>query len=143
MSKNSIMNKLTLILQDKEIIAEIAKDESVKIRITDAIIDRIRKRSSKVMEGIAQDIANRLENQLYDKGMWSKSLSEKVRLEILKEASSIVSDIVRKETSTLHDQVFNELKELRSDMRKRIETMNIEPIIEKYVRIVVREKFNL
>lgn len=137
------MNKLTLILQDKETIAEIAQDESVKIRIADAIIDGIRKRSSKVVEGISLNITRQLEDEIYDKGMWSRNLSEKVRKKISKEASSIVSDLVREETSTLHDQVKKELKELRSDMQKQIEEMNIEPIIEKYVRQIVREKFNL
>lgn len=137
------MNKLTLILQDKATIAEIAQDESVKIRIADAIIDGIRKRSSKVMEGITLKITKQLVEEFYERDMWSSRLSEKVRIKISEEASSIVSDIVREETSKLHDQVMKELKELRADMQKRIETMNVEPFIEKYVRQIVREKFNL
>ena len=135
------MNKLTLILQDKSVITELAQDESVKIRIADAIIDGVRKRSSKVTEGIAQSIAKELEAELYDRNMWSKTLSAKVQKKIASEASSIVSDLVQEEASKIREEVLLELHDLRLSIRKDIESMKIEPIIEKYVRQVIREKF--
>lgn len=38
------MGKIILVLQDKETIKELAKDENVQIKIKDAIVDSIAKR---------------------------------------------------------------------------------------------------
>lgn len=137
------MNKLTLILQDKSVIAELAKDESVKIRIADAIIDGIRKRSSKVTEGIAQRIAEELEANFYNKSAWRKTLSDEVKKKIQKEAKSVMSDLIEENVEIIRDEVSEELKKLRSSIKQTLETMDIEPFVEKYVKKAIKEKFNL
>lgn len=137
------MNKITLILQEKSAITELAKDESVKIRIADAIIDGIRKRSSKIGEGVARRITEEFEAHFYKKDTWKKSLSDDVKLKIAKEISSIVSDIVQEESSDIRKEVSIRLNDLRSSIQETLEKINIEPYVERYVRQIVKEKFNL
>lgn len=137
------MNKITLILQEKSVITELAKDESVKIRIADAIIDGMRKRSAKISEGIARQITEELEAHFYKKDTWKKSLSENVKLKIATEVSSIVSDIVHEESSDIRKEVSIRINDLRSSIQETLEKIDIEPYVEKYVRKIVKEKFNL
>ena len=48
------MDKISLILQDKKTIEELAKDPEVQIRIKDAIVDALGKRSLKLMNANAE-----------------------------------------------------------------------------------------
>lgn len=137
------MNKLTLILQDKSVIAELAKDEEVKIRIADAVIDGVRKRSSKIMEGIANNISREIESQIYDKYAWSKALKPEIKEAIAKEASTIVRNLVREETKPLREEAIEKLREIRVDLINTLNCIDLEKLVEKQVRIIIREKFKL
>ena len=53
------MDKITIILQDKETIKELAKDPDVQIKIKDAVIDGIGKRASKIAN-LSDDIIHKL-----------------------------------------------------------------------------------
>ena len=56
------MDKITILLQDITTISELAKDPEVQIKIKDAIIDGVKRRSLKSM----QIIEDKLHRELYD-----------------------------------------------------------------------------
>lgn len=137
------MNKLTLILQDKSVIAELAKDEEVKIRIADAVIDGVRKRSSKIMEGIANNISREIESRIYEKHSWSKALKPEIKEAIAKEAITIVRNLVSEETKPLREEAIEKLREIRVNLVNTLNCIDLEKLVEKQVRIIIREKFKL
>lgn len=140
---NYIMNKLTLILQDKSVIAELAKDEEVKIRIADAVIDGVRKRSSKIMDGISDSISREIASQIYERNSWSKALKPEIKVAIAKEAIEVVKDLVKEETKPLREEAIEKLREIRVDLIKALDCIDLEKLVEKQVRIIIREKFKL
>lgn len=74
------MDKITIILQDKETIKELAKDPDVQIKIKDAVIDGIGKRASKIAN-LSDDIIHKLEEDIrnyfteFDNSMWKNVMS--------------------------------------------------------------------
>lgn len=137
------MNRLTLILQDKSVIAELAKDEEVKIRIADAVIDGVRKRSSKIMDGISDNISREIASQIYERNSWTKTLKPEIKVAIAKEATTVVRDLVREETKSIREEAIEKLRGIRVDLIETLNSIDLEKLVEKHVRIIIREKFNL
>lgn len=135
------MNKLTLVLQEKSVIAELAKDEEVKIRIADAVIDGIRKRSSKIMDGIANSISREIHSQIYERQSWKAMLKPEIKEAIAKEAENIVRNLVKEETESLRKEAIEKLREIRVDLIKDLHCIDLEKLVEKQVRMIISEKF--
>ena len=98
------MDKITIILQDKETIKELAKDPDVQIKIKDAVIDGIGKRASKIAN-LSDDIIHKLEEDIrnyfteIDNSMWKKRnvLKPEFKELIRKEANNAFNLSVSKE----------------------------------------------
>lgn len=137
------MNKITLILQEKSVITELAKDESVKIRIADAIIDGIRKRSSKIIGTLSDNLVKEIESTIFDQNMWGRKLNDKVKNKISIQVEGIISSLVIKEVNKMEKDLYLKLEYIKTEVERRIEEVDIEPFVEKYVRKILKAKFNL
>ena len=68
------MNRINIFLNDKEIIEQIAKDPEVQIKIKNAILEGAIKRVAKLKEGISEQIAKTLKDEMCKSSGWSLSM---------------------------------------------------------------------
>lgn len=133
------MNKLNLFLNNKEIIAEIAKDPEVQIKIKDAILDGAIKRVAKLKEGISSQIAEVLKRELCKPSQWS--LKDEVKDAIKRNAQHAVESLVRSEVKELGAIVQKETNYFKGLIMAKLEDVDIDKIIREEVRKAVNEKF--
>lgn len=135
------MNKLTLLLQDKEVIAEIAKDPEVQIRIKDAIIDGAIKRCAKIENSIAYQISEELKKEVFNSSIWSHNLNDKYKQIVKDEARKSVESFVRSEMGMLTDEVNKQINYYKALVMAKLDNADINEIIRSEVRKAVNEKF--
>ena len=115
------MDRISIILQDKTTIEELAKDPEVQIKIKDAIVDAIGKRSLKLMNANAEirnavstvstAIRSEIESQFCDTSSWTKHLKSTYKDLIHKEAAMEFNKLVEQEVNA-------QLDELRTRIRR-------------------------
>lgn len=142
------MDKITIILQDKETIKELAKDPDVQIKIKDAVIDGIGKRASKIAN-LSDDIIHKLEKDIrnyfteFDNSMWKKRnvLKPEFKELIRKEANNAFNLSVSKELLDMHKIINNRLDEIKTIIMDRITNgLNLEKIVSDAAEKVIKEK---
>lgn len=142
------MDKITIILQDKETIKELAKDPDVQIKIKDAVIDGIGKRASKIAN-LSDDIIHKLEEDIRnyftetDNSMWNRRnvLKPEFKELIRKEANNAFNLSVSKELLDMHKIINNRLDEIKTIIMDRITNgLNLEKIVSDAAEKVIREK---
>lgn len=142
------MDKITIILQDKETIKELAKDPDVQIKIKDAVIDGIGKRASKIAN-LSDDIIHKLEEDIRnyftesDNSMWKKRnvLKPEFKELIRKEANNAFNLSVSKELLDMHKIINNRLDEIKTIIMDRITNgLNLEKIVSDAAEKVIKEK---
>lgn len=142
------MDKITIILQDKETIKELAKDPDVQIKIKDAVIDGIGKRASKIAN-LSDDIIHKLEEDIrnyfteIDNSMWKKRNVLKLEFKelIRKEANNAFNLSVSKELLDMHKIINNRLDEIKTIITDRITNdLNLEKIVSDAAEKVIKEK---
>ncbi len=136
-----IMNKLDLFLNNKEMIAEIAKDPEVQIKIKDAILDGAIKRVAKLKEGISSQIAEELKRELCKPSQWSLMLKDEVKETIKRNAQHAVESLVMSEVKELGAIVQKETNYYKGLIMAKLEDVDIDKIIREEVRKAVNEKF--
>lgn len=142
------MDKITIILQDKETIKELAKDPDVQIKIKDAVIDGIGKRALKIAN-LSDDIIHKLEEDIRnyftetDNSMWNRRnvLKPEFKELIRKEANNAFNLSVSKELLDKHKIINNRLDEIKTIIMDRITNgLNLEKIVSDAAEKVIREK---
>lgn len=142
------MDKITIILQDKETIKELAKDPDVQIKIKDAVIDGIGKRASKIAN-LSDDIIHKLEEDIRnyftesDNSMWKKRnvLKPEFKELIRKEANNAFNLSVSKELLDMHKIINNRLDDIKAIIMDRITNgLNLEKIVSDAAEKVIKEK---
>lgn len=142
------MDKITIILQDKETIKELAKDPDVQIKIKDAVIDGIGKRASKIAN-LSDDIIHKLEEDIRnyftesDNSMWKNRnvLKPEFKELIRKEANNAFNLSVSKELLDMHKIINNRLDEIKTIIMDRITNgLNLEKIVSDAAEKVIKEK---
>lgn len=142
------MDKITIILQDKETIKELAKDPDVQIKIKDAVIDGIGKRASKIAN-LSDDIIHKLEEDIRnyftesDNSMWKKRnvLKPEFKELIRKEANNAFNLSVSKELLDMHKIINNRLDDIKAIIMDRINNgLNLEQIVSDAAEKVIKEK---
>lgn len=142
------MDKITIILQDKETIKELAKDPDVQIKIKDAVIDGIGKRASKIAN-LSDDIIHKLEEDIRnyftetDNSMWNRRnvLKPEFKELIHKEANNAFNLSVSKELLDMHKIINERLDEIKLIIMDRITNgLNLEKIVSDAAEKVIREK---
>ena len=142
------MDKITIILQDKDTIKELAKDPDVQIKIKDAVIDGIGKRASKITN-LSDDIIHKLEEDIRnyfidtDNTMWNRrnTLKPEFKELIRKEANNAFNLSVSKELLDMHKIINERLDEIKASIMDRIDnSLNLEKIVSDAAEKVIREK---
>lgn len=142
------MDKITIILQDKETIKELAKDPDVQIKIKDAVIDGIGKRATKIAN-LSDDIIHKLEEDIRnyftetDNSMWNRRnvLKPEFKELIHKEANNAFDLSVSKELLDMHKIINERLDEIKLIIMDRItNSLNLEKIVSDAAEKVIREK---
>ena len=142
------MDKITIILQDKETIKELAKDPDVQIKIKDAVLDGIGKRASKIAN-LSDDIIHKLEEDIRnyftetDNSMWNRRnvLKPEFKELIHKEANNAFNLNVSKELLDMHKIINERLEEIKTIIMDRITNgLNLEKIVSDAAEKVIREK---
>lgn len=142
------MDKITIILQDKETIKELAKDPDVQIKIKDAVIDGIGKRASKIAN-LSDDIIHKLEEDIRnyftesDNSMWKNRnvLKPEFKELIRKEANNAFNLSVSKELLDMHKIINNRLDDIKAIIMDRINNgLNLEQIVSDAAEKVIKEK---
>ena len=142
------MDKITIILQDKETIKELAKDPDVQIKIKDAVLDGIGKRASKIAN-LSDDIIHKLEEDIRnyftetDNSMWKNRnvLKPEFKELIRKEANNAFNLSVSKELLDMHKIINNRLDEIKTIIMDRITNgINLEKIVSDAAEKVIKEK---
>ena len=142
------MDKITIILQDKETIKELAKDPDVQIKIKDAVIDGIGKCASKIAN-LSDDIIHKLEDDIRnyftetDNSMWNRRnvLKPEFKELIHEEANNAFNLSVSKELLDMHKIINERLNEIKLIIMNRITNgLNLEKIVSDAAEKVIREK---
>lgn len=142
------MDKITIILQDKETIKELAKDPDVQIKIKDAVLDGIGKRGSKIAN-LSDDIIHKLEEDIRnyfterDNSRYKTCyvLKPEFKELIHKEANNAFNLSVSKELLDMHKIINNRLDEIKASIMDRIDNgLNLEQIVSDAAEKVIREK---
>lgn len=138
-------NKLTILLNDKEFLTEIAKDPEVQLKIKDAIVDAAIKRSTKISNNLTESIGNRIgeyvKSSLLDPSGWSCKLKPEVVEMIKKESTRVVSDVVSKEVQELLAEVQRKLNYYKGLVIAKLEEVDVDKIIREEIRKAVDLKF--
>ena len=148
-------NKLSLILNDPELIAEIAKDPEVQIRIKDAIIDGIGKRAVKLLNAnaeiasvtssIGQAISKQIKEQITNGESWRPTLKteyKKIIEETLKDyVKTAALEISKEYYKKKKKRALESINAWKSQMELELERNNIESIIRDQVNKYMNAKF--
>lgn len=133
------MNKLTLLLNDKEIIAEIAKDPDVRIKIKDAIADAIKRRMAKGLDSVSDMLRDEMKNELFDR-TWHRHLKPQYSDMLKEEAVKCVRNVIKDDLNSFERLVKEEFDNFKSLVRMKIENIDMDEIIRKETERVIVSK---
>lgn len=133
------MNKITLLLQDKETVLELAKEPEVKIKIADAIVDGVKKRSMKNFADIEYRIKKEFQNLLFD-GSWSTKFREEHHKKIKEGLKPIIDDIIKDAQTSCFERINKSFIEISLMAEEKIKELDIEMIIREEARNVIEQK---
>lgn len=134
------MNKITLLLQDKEVINELAQDPDVQIRIKDAIIDGIKLRSLKHFNVVEDKIKEEMIRELFD-GSWQQRFRVKYQEKIKEGVKPLVSEIISEAQTCCFERINESFSELYNMVRDRLDSLDIEQLIREEAQKVIEKKF--
>lgn len=143
------MDKITISLQDKETIKELAKDPDVQIKIKDAIIDGIGKRALKI-GNLSDEIISVMENDIRNYFTETKNISILRNPTVLKpefreliheEANKAFLSIADKELIDMQNIIKSRADEIKLIIMDTIKNnLNLEKIVSEAAEKVIREK---
>lgn len=139
------MDKITIVLQDKTTIEDLAKSPEVQIRIKDAIIDKIGRRALKIAN-VTNEMIRAAKSEVRDhflKGCssYSPELKDEWKKLIREQARSEFQDMVNKDLQEMRIVFKHELNERKKSILIEIENTDIESIIREVALKVIRDKF--
>lgn len=150
------MNKVTITLQDKEIINELAQDEQMQIRIKDAIIDGITKRAAKsmnvnvdikkIVKEIAEASSKEIGHEFMTGDYYRKHLKVEwaniIREQCKKEIEAVVKEELTENLADIRQRLNDQLDEWKANIERRINEFDIEKAVEQVATIEIRRRLN-
>lgn len=148
------MDKISICLQNKEIIAELAKDKDVQLRIKDAIIDGISKRAVKLLNAnaeiksvvstVASAIRSEIHKNLFAKNGWRDVRREEYKKEIAafvrSEIKSEIRNEIKDEMQAVREEILREIISWKNACKSKIENADLETIIREEADNVLRKR---
>lgn len=114
-------NKLTILLNDKDLLSELIKDKDVQVRIKDAVIDGIGRRAIKLInnhEDFKSGIKIAVRNMIFDRTRYVK-FSEVFEPLIQSEVQKHLEDYIKKSMSQhINNVVENHLQEIYAEVKR-------------------------
>lgn len=135
------MDKITILLQDITTISELAKDPDVQIKIKDAIIDGVKRRSLKSMQIIENKLHRELYDELFDK-TWQRGLKQQYKKDLQKVAEETVKNVIREDSDWWADFIRKEIDDFKESVKLKIASIDLDEIITKEVRSIIDAKLS-
>ena len=135
------MDKITILLQDITTISELAKDPEVQIKIKDAIIDGVKRRSLKSMQIIEDKLHRELYDELFDK-TWKRGLKQQYKKDLQKVAEVMVKNVIREDSDWWADFIRQEIDDFKESVKLKIASIDLDEIIRKEVRSIIDAKLS-
>lgn len=150
------MNKISISLQDKDIINELAQDEQMQIRIKDAIIDGITKRAAKSMnvnvdikntvKEIAAAASAELARQFVTGDFYRKHLKEEwakiIREQCIEEINTVVEEEFKENLEDIRQRLNDRLDEWKVTIERRLSEFDIKKAVEQVATLEIRRRLN-
>ena len=135
------MDKITILLQDITTISELAKDPEVQIKIKDAIIDGVKRRSLKSMQIIEDKLHRELYDELFEK-TWQRGLKQQYKKDLQKVAEDTVKNVIREDSDWWADFIRQEIDDFKESVKLKIASIDLDEIIRKEVRSIIDAKLS-
>ena len=137
------MNKFTLMLQDKEVIKELARDPEIQVKIKNSIVDEVKRRSSKGIDGLMNELTESIRKELFDRvGFYgSYSLKPSIRKLLENNIENIVRDIILDLKLEIDRKISEEMNKYRASISSRLNEVDISQIIREEAAKIVERKF--
>ena len=140
-------NKITILLQDKDIIKELAEDPEVQIKIKNAILDGIGKRALKI-SNVSDKIIDlgkaEIEDYFFSKvdGYWQNKfqLKDEWKNEIHEQVKFAFYNLLNNEIQDLKHVIQKKINEVKEEMINSINSYDLEKLLIKTAENVIKEK---
>ena len=150
------MDKIILVLQDKETIKELAKDENVQIKIKDAIVDSIAKRVAQgnivgVNLSLQEAVTEAIADKVFSDGWRKLSPSAEVKVKNLfnKSVNELIVKFdknINKELNAFKEDAVKSYKDYIASIsdayKEKIDNANIEGIVEDFLKKRIKDALN-
>lgn len=137
------MNKFTLMLQDREVIKELARDPEIQVKIKNSIVDEVKRRSAKGIDAITNDLSKALKEEFFDRLGYFQTPKLKPAIKKLLERSieEIVSEAVLDEKMKIDKLVKDALTEYSAAIRAKLAEIDIDKVIREEAAKIIERKF--
>ena len=137
------MNKFTLLLQDKEVIKELACDPETQIKIKNSIVDEVKKRAAKGIDSISEDLTKALKEELFEKvGYFSTPrLKPAIKKLLENNIEEIVKEVILDHKLAIGNIVVESMDEYKSAIRLHLSKIDINQILREEAAKIIERKF--
>lgn len=137
------MDKITILLQDKQTIEKLAADPDVQIRIKDAVLDGIAKRGMK-LSGITSGIISAAQREIRQEffgDTWRDILKDEYKTVIREQAKASLNHLVNEELAKCSKEINESIRFWKAEVLKKLKEYDIEKDIREVAEEVIRKKF--
>jgi len=135
------LNKLTLLLNNKEMVAELMKDPEVKVKITDAIIDGLSRRALKLDE-MKKQVLDAGKKEIKDMFLEGDSWHPHLKPEYASKIRSIAEDFLNKEArKAAKEALENNKLLLQSTLNSIVTPEKIMEMLKDSINKEVQRRF--
>lgn len=136
------MNKFTLLLQDKEVIKELACDPEIQIKIKNSIVDEVKRRASKGIDAVMNDVIKQVESELFENvGYFGKRLKPGIQKLLEKNIEDIVTESVLDKKQEIARTISESMDEYRAAIRLHLSEIDINQILREEAAKIIERKF--
>ena len=137
------MDKITILLQDKQTIEKLAADPEVNIRIKDSILDGIGKRAVKfnnITSALISAAKKEIRQEFFG-NTWQDILKDEYKQVIRNKAKAEFNHIFNKEFVKCSEEINKSIRAWKSEVLKKLKEYDIEKDIREVTEMVIRDKF--
>lgn len=137
------MNKFTLMLQDREVIKELARDPEIQVKIKNSIVDEVKRRSAKGIDAITNDLSKVLKEEFFDSVGYfhTPKLKPAIKKLLERNIDEIVSEAVLDEKNKIDNLVKEALIEYSAAIRAKLAEIDIDKVIREEAAKIIERKF--
>ena len=143
-------NRITILLQDEDLLKELVKDPDVLVKIKNSVIDRLGKRAVKIANvdtEVLNSAKKEIESHFFNDVSGSRSyykqleLKDKFKMQFRDIANKELQGVILDELAALRTEYRHFLEERKKELMSKISEIDIESIIREVAEKVIKEKF--